>query len=115
MNVKNVWLLSFLVFVLAFGMVVSKGSATIDNVEATDAEGQSNGNDFSIHGILITLEGDIGGSSAVNLGNLEINPPGGLVVKRGSIETGGNELTGRSGTKINASDEVTTSNQGEST
>jgi len=113
MNVKNVWLLSFLVFVLAFGMVVSKGSATIDNVEATDAEGQSNGNDFSIHGILITLEGDIGGSSAVNLGNLEINPPGGLVVKRGNIEDGGNQLTGRSGTKINASDEVTTGNQGE--
>jgi hypothetical protein len=111
MNVKNVWLLSVLVLMLAFGLFVGKGSANITNIEGTDATGQYTGNDFAIRGISILMEGDIGGNAKVNLGNLQVN---GLDIKRGSLETGGNLLVGTSGTSVNATtSEVTTNNQGE--
>jgi len=114
MNVKNVWLLSFLVLMLAFGFFVGKGSADINNIEATDSDGQNNGNEYGIHGAQILLEGDIGGNDDVNLGNLIITQGATTItVIRGSVETGGNALTGISGTKINSSNNVTTNTSGE--
>jgi len=114
MNIKNLWLLGFFVLILAFGMFVGKVSAIITNIETTDADGQFNGNEYGIHGAQILLEGDIGGYSHVNIGNLTITQGATTItVIQGSVETGGNALTGIMATKINIGGEVTTNSAGE--
>jgi len=109
MNVKNVWLLSFLALMLVFG-VISSSIASIVDVEVADATGQYNRNNFAIPGSLILLEGRIGGTVSVNLGNLMLGP---ISIKPGAIDTGGHALIGASGTKISGTGEVSTNNQGD--
>ena len=116
MNVKNVWLLSFLVLMLAFGFFVGNIRADMDNIEASDAEG-FNSNEYGITGVLCRLEGKLDGvDEATNLKRLFVTDtaaiPTTVLLTEDSLDRGGFKLTGIEGAEVNG-DEVWTNSDGD--
>jgi len=110
MNTKNVWFLGLMVLALMLGLVLVPANADMRPLSGTDASGRDTGNEYSIRGIKIWVEGDLAGVDVpTNLGNLQI---GSVIVRRGSLTSGGHELTGREGTTIKTGDEVWTDSDG---
>ena len=105
MSIRNVWLLGLVVLTLIFGGAINT-YAQLDNIEAYDIDGKTTGDEYSIRGVRVLVEGDCNVEKG-DVGILQMAKQGGgsvLINSTASFASGGNELDGLEGTTIRNSD-----------
>ncbi len=101
MSIRNVWLLGLVVLTLIFGGVIST-YAQLDSIEAYDIDGKDTGDEYSLRGVRVLLQGDCNVENG-DLGVLQMRRQDGTwidIKSTASFINGGNELDGLEGTKI---------------
>jgi len=101
MSIRNIWLLGLVVLTLIFGGVIST-YAQIDSIEAYDFNGKDTGDEYSLRGVRVLLQGDCNVEKG-DVGVLQIQKQDGTwldIKSTASFASGGNELDGLEGTTV---------------
>ncbi|MGB9597420.1 MAG: hypothetical protein ACPL7B_14155, partial [Candidatus Poribacteria bacterium] len=114
MSIRNIWLLGLVVLTLIFGGVINT-YAQLDSIEAYDFEGKDTGDEYSLRGVRVLLQGDCNTEKG-DVGIIQMTKQGGgfvNITSTASFVSGGNELDGLEGTTITPTGHVIANVDGE--
>lgn len=120
----KILILLFIISAILNNLTINTANAVLPSykidaisIEGTDFDGEPSGDEYSIRGVRVWLEGQIDENDDEYLGNLVVRRSNGteIVVKRGSLVglEPGHDLRGTQGTTVNSSNEIRTNSDGE--